>query len=306
MADTAPASLARIVHLVAWMSQRDSGGPVTYREAARRLGVPVETLRADLDALSRLTDEYKPWLSSLSVAFTADGFALTSAGHFRRPFRLTGDETLALLVGLAGTRGGERIAQRLGAAFAKRPAAPRAAEAIGVGPSPSAHVEAVLALAREGMEETRKLAIDYCGSDGRPGPRVVWPHQVVQRQMWWYLVAWCERSDAFRHFRADRVLEAKLLEARFARRPDFRPIERAAQVFRAAATIAATVSFSPRIARWMKEKYPGGRAESDGRYTVRFAVADPGWFLREVLQYGADALVVGPAELREAVRRSVE
>ncbi len=93
MPETAPAQVARLVHLVAWMSQRDTGKPVPYRSAAKHLRVSEKTLRQDLDTLVRLTDEYKPWLSSLNVGFTADGFMLTSQGPFRRPFRLTGDET---------------------------------------------------------------------------------------------------------------------------------------------------------------------------------------------------------------------
>ena len=38
---------------------------------------------------------------------------------------------------------------------------------------------------------------------------------------------------------------------------------------------------------------------------VRFKVADPAWLAREVLRYGAEAEVVGPESLREAVRSAV-
>src|SRR5258708_19903398 len=122
MAETAPAQVARLVHLVAWMSQRDSGKAVPYRSAAKQLRVPEQTLRQDLDTLVRLTDEYKPWLSSLNIAFTADGFILTSQGPFRRPFRLTGDATLAPILGLASVRGGAKLAGKLGAPLAQTPA----------------------------------------------------------------------------------------------------------------------------------------------------------------------------------------
>ncbi|HEY6783400.1 MAG TPA: WYL domain-containing protein, partial [Gemmatimonadales bacterium] len=287
MPETAPAQVSRLVHLIAWMSQRDSDGPVTYHAAAARLGVSEKTVRDDLEALVRVSEDYKPWLASLSVAFTKDGFALGSRGPFRRPFRLTPDETLALILGLAGVRGGENLASRLGNAFAKTPAAPRAAASIGLGPSPSAHVEEVLGLAREAWDRSRKLAINYCGSGGEPGRRVVQVHQIVQRQMWWYLIAWCEDVGAMRHFRADRVLDARLLDEPFVRRAEFVPVTRVEEVFRAEETIPATVAFSPRIARWLKEKYPGGREEKDGRYLVTLPVADPAWFVREVLQYGA-------------------
>jgi predicted DNA-binding transcriptional regulator YafY len=64
----------------------------------------------------------------------------------------------------------------------------------------------------------------------------------------------------------------------------------------------ATVAFSPRIARWLRERYPDGELRPDGRFVVRFVVADPRWLAREVLQYGAEAEVLEPAALREFVR----
>ncbi len=306
MAETAQAQVARLVHLVAWMSQRDTGKPVPYRSAAKHLSVSEKTLRHDLDTLVHLTDEYKPWLSSLNVVFTAGGFMLTSQGPFRRPFRLTGDETLALIVGLATTQGGGRkLASKLGALITNSPAVTRASATIGLGPTPSEHVEEVLGLAREALATHRKLEINYCGSKGEPGQRVIHPYQIVQRLAWWYVIAWCEEVGGFRHFRADRLLEAKLLLTEFAPRSDFKPITRAGEVFRADETISATVAFSPSIARWLKEKFPGGKEQVDGRYLVTFQVADPAWFAREVLQYGAEAEVLGPESLREAVKRVV-
>jgi proteasome accessory factor C len=287
------------------MSQRDTGKPVPYRSAAKQLRVSEKTLRQDLDTLIRLTDEYRPWLSSLNVVFTADGFMLTSQGPYRRPFRLTGDETLALILGLANARGGQKLAGKLGAVFAQSPSADRVTATVGLGPTPSEHVEEVLGLARKALATHRKLEINYCGSGGEPGRRVVHPHQIVQRLIWWYVIAWCERVGGIRHFRADRVLEAKLLVAEFVPRSDFKPLARAAEVFRADETISATVAFNRRIARWLREKYPGGKEQANGRYLVTFQVADPAWFVREVLQYGAEAEVVGPESLREAVRTRV-
>jgi len=63
-----------------------------------------------------------------------------------------------------------------------------------------------------------------------------------------------------------------------------------------------TVGFSPRIARWLKERYPDGEQQPDGSYRVRFPVADPRWLAREVLQYGAEAEVLAPEGMRTFVR----
>ena len=85
MPETATTQAVRLVELVAWMSQRDSAKPVSYRAAARRLGVTEDVVRADLSTLVGLTDAYKPWLASLNVAILADGFIVESRGSFRRP-----------------------------------------------------------------------------------------------------------------------------------------------------------------------------------------------------------------------------
>jgi len=305
MPETAPAQVARLVHLIAWMSRRDNGQPLAYRAAARQLGVSIKAIRQDLDVVVRLSDEYKPWLSSLSIGFTADGFALASQGHFRRPFRLTADETLALVIGIAGARGGQQLATKLGKALVKSPVVDRAPTSIGLGPTPTAQVEDMLALAREARDGCRRLELRYCGSNSEQGRRVVDPYQIAQRDRWWYLIGWCEDAGAYRHFRADRILGATVLPGAFTPRDDFVPVARPEDVFRAAATVPAPVAFSPAIARWLKEKYPNGEMRSDGRYVVTFQVADAAWFVREVLQYGAEAEVLGPASLREAVRGAV-
>jgi predicted DNA-binding transcriptional regulator YafY len=69
--------------------------------------------------------------------------------------------------------------------------------------------------------------------------------------------------------------------------------------------IPAVVAFDGRVRRWIEERHPGGRDLPDGRYAVAYQVADPGWFVREVLQYGDGAEVLEPPSLREAVKRAV-
>ena len=64
--------------------------------------------------------------------------------------------------------------------------------------------------------------------------------------------------------------------------------------------VEALVRYSSRIARWVEERGPVERQE-DGSVLVRYRVADPGWLVRHVLEHGADAEVLEPAEIREAV-----
>ncbi len=305
MPETAQAQVPRLVELLAWLSQSDSAKPVTYRAAARRLGVSEQTIRADLDALLGLSGEHRDWLASLRVAVVAEGFAAHSLGAFRRPLHFTGEEGLALLLGLAGARGGRAIAKKLSHALGAAPPAETVDSAYAISGAPSEELEQVLAVARRARDERKKVEILYCASAGEPARRVVHVHQIVEAVGRWYLVAWCEKVGDFRNFRADRVLAARLLEQDFRPQVLFKPIRKPEQLLRAEEMVTAKVAFSPRIARWLKERYPDGRDEKDGRYVVTFRVADPAWFVREVLQYGAEAEVLEPEGLREAVRGAV-
>ena len=86
----------------------------------------------------------------------------------------------------------------------------------------------------------------------------------------------------------------------------FKPITDPKELLSADGTVPAQVAFSKKISRWLRERYPNGHEQRDGRYVVTFHVADPAWFVREVLQYGAEAEVLGPEGLREAVKRMVQ
>lgn len=305
MPETAQAQAPRLVELIAWLSQSDSPKPISYRAAAKHLRVPEATVRADMEILLGLSTEHKDWLASLRVALVADGFVVHSLGAFRRPIHFTGEEGLALLMGLGAVRGGQAVAKKLAKGLKGVPPAERIETAYAVGAAPSAELESILAVARRARDERRKLLIRYCGTAGEPSERVVHVHQIIEAAGRWYLNAWCEKVSEFRHFRADRVLEARLLAPEFRPQVLFQPIRRAEDLLRAEGTVTAKVGFSSKIARWLEERYPGGRKQADGRYVVTFQVADPAWFVREVLQYGAEADVVEPESLRTAVREAV-
>jgi proteasome accessory factor C len=300
---TAVAQTPRLVELIAWLSQSDSPQTITYRKAAKHLGVSEETIRADIQALVNLSDEHKDWLASLRVAFVADGFAVHSLGAFRRPTQFTGEEGIALLMGLAAVRGGLKISGKFAKSLRATPAADAVEAALAIGAAPSAELEGVLSVARRALQERRKVEILYCGSGREPSRRLVHVHQIVESAGRWYVIAWCEKVCDFRHFRADRILEARLLVQDFRPQVLFKPVKQPSELLTADVTIPAKVAFSKRIARWLQERYPEGREQPDGRYVVMFKVADPAWFVREILQYGTEAEVLEPESLRDAIKR---
>src|SRR6266576_42175 len=250
MHDTAVTQAPRLIELIAWLSQSDSGATITYKVAARKFGVSEQQIRDDLDVLVRLSDEHKDFLASLRVAIVADGFTVVSRGPFRRPIQFSAEEGLALLLGLAAVQGGRRVAAK----FTKGTATIESAYAIGS--APSAELDGVLAVARTARHEKRKLELLYCGSDGEPSRRVAHVHQIVESAGRWYVVAWCEKVQDFRRFRAERILEARLLPQDFRPQVLFKPIKDPKELLSADGTVPALSSSFGSLIGLNREKYP--------------------------------------------------
>jgi len=66
-----------------------------------------------------------------------------------------------------------------------------------------------------------------------------------------------------------------------------------------------TVRFRPEVAPWVREFFAEHEAQADGSVLVRFSASSKEWLTRRVLEFGADAEVVEPAQYREAVRRAI-
>ncbi|MCP8686536.1 helix-turn-helix transcriptional regulator [Marinobacterium sedimentorum] len=75
-----------------------------------------------------------------------------------------------------------------------------------------------LPLIRQALNEERKLSLDYADQQGARTERVVWPVTVGFFDSTQVLAAWCELRNDYRHFRVDRILEARVLCERTPRR----------------------------------------------------------------------------------------
>ena len=306
MSDAAATQLTRIVQLVAELSRREREGLAFARmsEVASRFGVSTAQIARDIRTLTVVKDDPDhEWLSSLLVLQEGDMIALSSRGHFRRPVRLTPDEATAIQIGLVmDGRGGSLSAElaRLLEAGAAAAESWQPAESLGAGAA------AVAGLGAQAAIERRCLELEYAGSDGAVTSRVVEVHRVVESEGRSYLIAWCRLAGGRRHFRADRVLSARLMDESFAERPNDE-VATSVEVFQAPRERVDRVSvrFSPTVARWLVERYPDAEREEGGSVVVTYEVSDVNWLVRTVLQYGAEAEVLSPAAYREAVRRAV-
>lgn len=103
-----------------------------------------------------------------------------------------------------------------------------------------------LVQARAAIRRGLKMRIRYRDEAGRESERVIWPVMIGYFEAARMLAAWCELREDFRHFRADRILAAEFLEARYPARPaELRARWRAHREAQSAGKNSATVSSRP-------------------------------------------------------------
>ena len=308
MSETAAEQLRRILHLLPHVAD---GEEHALEEVAALAGTSPDTLLSDLTSLVERFDAPGGFVEGVQIYLGGGGVSVVSS-HFLRPMRLTMPELCALELGLSVLRSSaapdelgpiDRALERLRRTVAELPSNERHAEL--------RHAELAfagraqhLAAVRSSVVARRKLSIVYRGgaSAAPPAARVIRPYALIYASGTWYAAAFCERSEAMRFFRVDRIEGAQPLDATFEppAELDIAALLASGRAFRAESAPAMTVRYSPRVARWIAER-EGRPLAADGSLTLEHPVADPQWAVRHVLQYGPDAEVVAPAGIRRLV-----
>ena len=284
---------------------------VSLAELERSAGVDAATLIEDLAALTERDDDLGGFVESVQATIGPNKVAVRS-DHFLRPLRLSTEELCALELGLAmlaatsapdERRTIDRARARVRRAIVK--GAPRDPSAeMWQSVPPSQADDNTLNTVRLAVRERRKLHISYrrAGSE-EVRDRVVRGYGLIPASDTWYLIAHCELAEGVRFFRLDRVERAVAQNERY-RIPSSVSVQQliaSGKPFHAESARTLTVRYSPRIARWIAEREQVPLAE-DGSLTLEHPLADSDWAVRHVLQYGPDAEVISPAEVRERIR----
>jgi proteasome accessory factor C len=293
--------------------------PVAAREGGCRLDELAQTLGTTIGQVVHDLEEvtarayYHPagGADNLQILIDGDRVRIWTTGEFRRPLKLSPLEALALALGFrvlaAEQDAGRRstllaTASRIESQAAIAPAEP-IVDHFAVDPGDRGGEE-IHAAFRQAVKDRRQCRIEYLkANDPAAETRIVHPYALVRADAGWYALAYCSQREDVRAFRLDRVIRASLLRETFEVPAGFEAEEWVAPggcVFRAPEDVEVTVRYSPRIARWVREKGPVEEQE-DGSVVVRYRVADPDWLIRHVLQYGADAEILGPDAYRQAI-----
>jgi proteasome accessory factor C len=307
VAETAATRLRRILLLVPRLAD---GEDHSIDELAREIGTDRETLVRDVETLVTRTDDPGGFVPGVQVYFTGDSVSVTST-PFRRPMGLTASELGALELGLAMLRAerppDERLSvngalERLRQAMAKLPA-DAATPATREAALPVSGDPETRAAIQRSLAARRKLRITYQhASKTGASERIVRPYALVVASGAWYLIAFCESANEVRSFRLDRIAATSPLEEGYEIPATFSIDEHLndRKVLRVGQLPRMRVRYSPRVARWIAER-EGVDVAPDGALTLDHPLADVQWGVRHVLQYGPDAEVLEPAEVREEI-----
>jgi proteasome accessory factor C len=312
---TAGEQLERVLYVI---SAASGEAGRSLAELAAALGVEPSQIHRDIEEVTARSF-YHPGgtVEPFDIWFEGDHVKVFSRGEFKRPLRLSPLEALALGLGLralaAGAAGSDERREEL-LAFAERlergvastpPEELLKRFAVDDGTPGDGSVRAVL---RRAAAERRRCRIAYLASGTtEPDERIICPYVLAYANGAWYVIAHCTKREGVRLFRLDRIVAAETVDGTFEVPPDFDADDyfTEGRVYRADEEIEAVVRYSPRIARWIRERGPVEELE-DGSVAVRLRVADVHWLVRHVLEHGADAEVLEPAELRREVARAAE
>jgi predicted DNA-binding transcriptional regulator YafY len=308
----------RLLHLI------DRPAGVTVQDAARELACTIRTIWRDLSVLQ---DAGFPIYDDKAPDGRRGLWRIDDEFKARLPLKLSLAELAALLMSrdLLQPNGVGILGPAVRTAFDKlahvlsRDALKlidRMREVVGVravGAKLALPVADHLPGIQEALLERRGLRLTYHSytSDAET-EREVDPYHLTYFNGGLYLIGWCHLRRAVRIFAVERVRRVQPLRRRFDPPAGFdldKFMDRALGIIQGD-LVTVRVVFAPRLARYLRERlwHPSQRFRdlSDGRLELTLRVSDTLEVRRWILGYGAQAEVVEPASLREALGAEAE
>ncbi len=309
-----PERFARLVTLASILIEAGRvGDTLQMTELRERLKVTEEELTEDIGVLNIVNFGAGSYV--LYAEINGDDVSVDPEPYgdsFARPARLLPVEAKALVAAIDLL--GEHIPEgSLASARSK------VVSALGVDPvEDGLHIAAVGSPGDDGgIARTVSSAVAdraivsfeyYKESDDEFSSRTVEPYALINGLEGWYVAAWDLDRGALRHFRLDRVKSIELTGARFEPRAEIDPaegIEGWPRTGEVPESSSAKVWISPERARWAREERTIAAELTDGSVIVELAYAGTGWLVKEILKEAGDAVVLEPADAREAVKDAV-
>lgn len=287
---------------------------VTIKELAAEMVVGEKTIRRDLEA------------------FQTAGFPLIeTVGQFgRKSYRIDQsksqpgmsfayDEAIALYLGrrflepLAGTvfwEAAQRAFTKIRATLGKEALKyvdqfAAVFHQTNVGASDYAEKADLIDALMQGIEERRAMFIAYRSLQAtEPVTYDIYPYGLTYHRGSLYLIGHAPQHNAIRHWKVDRIEEAKLEDLRFNWPEDFdlqTHFAKSFGIFHSDGEVHVTVRFSPTVARYVQESNwhasQNLTTEKDGSVLAEFDLGSTEEIMRWIMSFGQHAVVLAPSEL---------
>jgi len=155
----------------------------------------------------------------------------------------------------------------------------------------------------------KKLRITYYArGNSETTERVISPQRLIYYRENWYLDGFCELRNDLRSFAVDSIKRVEILEMKakeISKKAMDEILGSGYGIFSGNDLKVARLRFTPQRARWVaQERWHSkqqGTFEPDGSYLLEFPYADHRELIMDILKFGADVEVLGPATLRKKV-----
>jgi predicted DNA-binding transcriptional regulator YafY len=306
-----PERFARLITLAGLLieaAKRDGRLPV--EDVRRRLKLSIEELREDIDVLNVVNFGGGTYV--LYAEIQGDVIEVDSEPYgdsFARPARLLPLEAKALVaaIDLLGDHlpqaGLQSARTKIVKALGHDPSEEGLEIASGGGDSEVART------VNEAIADRRLLELHYYKeNEDQFTKRQVEPYRLENGREGWYVECYDLGREAIRHFKLDRIKEAKLSGEKFEPRPEVEEIAGVEGWMAGEEMPAADVArvwVSPDRARWLREERTVVEELSDGAVVVEVPYAGTSWLVREILRGAGDLVVLEPEEAREAIAKEL-
>jgi predicted DNA-binding transcriptional regulator YafY len=184
--------------------------------------------------------------------------------------------------------------------------------AVDLGPVATPDAEIFRCLVDALMHRRRILMRYSSHASGQTLNRTVEPYRVYNLRGEWYLAAWDHRRGGVRDFALHRIRSVRALDETYEIDPGFQfedYMRGAFNIEKGALPVRVVVRFSPKQARWIRERrwHPTARIQErrDGACVLTMRVSGLNEVRRWVMQFGLDAEVLAPVRLRREIQHQL-
>lgn len=320
--------VSRLVSLAGFLV---ANAGISVRDAAKATHRTPDQLMRDLDQL--IMCGVPPYSPSDYVSYSLQGWGELAkirvgfADHFARPLNFTVQEALALKYALEHfgrgadaetTRQLDDLRKALSEALHGRAQEALAGAGKGfVTPKRTERMRNLIGMLTQAVEDQQLVEIDYYSAHrARLATRKVHPFGVLEIGAHFYLFAYCGLAEDTRHFRLDRIREARLLDIFFDEQPPkIRKAGKMDALFRGHPKDKLVVRFSKEVAREVADEWadaPGVKLHimKDGKAEIETPLYNEFWAIGFIMGFGEHAQLIEPKWLRvdlaETLRKSLK